>query len=189
MAARKQVAPAAYGMERAIRDMAVPDQPKGSPGNKRGAGDAGRASSGRMPVPAPNAATALRSLGRARRTLTLPTVLVVEDDAPLRAALIAALSAQGYQAMEAGDVAGALAEIAAADVDVVLSDIGMPGDGYALLAQLRRLRPQVPVVLMTGIEEDDLGRRARDAGAYAYLVKPIRLSVLKRTLDDACHRA
>ncbi|MEB2286126.1 MAG: response regulator [Myxococcales bacterium] len=142
-----------------------------------------------MPVPAPNAATALRSLGRARRTLTLPTVLVVEDDAPLRAALIAALSAQGYQAMEAGDVAGALAEIAAADVDVVLSDIGMPGDGYALLAQLRRLRPQVPVVLMTGIEEDDLGRRARDAGAYAYLVKPIRLSVLKRTLDDACHRA
>lgn len=142
-----------------------------------------------MPVPAPNAATALRSLGSARRTLTLPTVLVVEDDAPLRAALIAALSAQGYQAMEAGDVAGALAEIAAADVDVVLSDIGMPGDGYALLAQLRRLRPQVPVVLMTGIEEDDLGRRARDAGAYAYLVKPIRLSVLKRTLDDACHRA
>lgn len=142
-----------------------------------------------MPVPAPNAATALRSLGRARRTLTLPTVLVVEDDAPLRAALIAALSAQGYQAMEAGDGAGALAEIAAADVDVVLSDIGMPGDGYALLAQLRRLRPQVPVVLMTGIEEDDLGRRARDAGAYAYLVKPIRLSVLKRTLDDACHRA
>jgi AmiR/NasT family two-component response regulator len=42
---------------------------------------------------------------------------------------------------------------------------------------------------MTGIEEDDLGRRAREAGAYAYLVKPIQLSVLKQTLDEACRRS
>jgi DNA-binding response OmpR family regulator len=119
----------------------------------------------------------------------LPTVLVVEDDIPLRAALIAALSAEGYRAKEAGDVAGALAKIADDHVDVVLSDIGMPGNGYHLLAKVREMRPETPVILMTGIEEDDLGRRARDAGAYAYLVKPIQLSVLKRTLDGACRRA
>jgi AmiR/NasT family two-component response regulator len=42
---------------------------------------------------------------------------------------------------------------------------------------------------MTGIEEDDLGHRARAAGAYAYLVKPIQLSVLKQTLDEAVRHA
>ena len=119
----------------------------------------------------------------------MPTILVVEDDIPLRTALIAALSAEGYDAKQAGDVGGALAEISRDHIDVVLSDIGMPGNGYTLLAKVREMRPGTPVVLMTGIEEDDLGRRARAAGAYAYLVKPIQLSVLKRTLDDACRPA
>jgi DNA-binding response OmpR family regulator len=118
----------------------------------------------------------------------LPTVLVVEDDVPLRNALIAALSAEGYRAKEAGDVGGALSAMETNDVDVVLSDIGMPGNGYNLLAKVRATRPETPVILMTGIEEDDLGRRAREAGAYAYLVKPIRLSVLKLTLDQACRQ-
>lgn len=117
------------------------------------------------------------------------TVLVVEDDIPLRTALIAALSAEGYCAREASDVGGALAEIARDSVDVVLSDIGMPGNGYNLLAKVKESHPATPVILMTGIEEDDLGRRAREAGAYAYLVKPIQLSVLKQTLDEACRRS
>lgn len=121
------------------------------------------------------------------KELLLPTVLVVEDDIPLRAALVAALSAQGFDAKEAGDVSGALAQFANGAVDVVLSDIGMPGNGYNLLAKLKAIRPETPVILMTGIEEDD-GRRARAAGADAYLVKPIRMSVLKSTLDDACRR-
>jgi DNA-binding NtrC family response regulator len=123
------------------------------------------------------------------KDLRLPTVLIVEDDVPLRAALIAALSAQGFEAKEAADVPGALAHIAADHIDVVLSDIGMPGNGYHLLAKVREMRPGTPVILMTGIEEDDFGRRAREAGAYAYLVKPIQLSVLKRTLDEACRLA
>jgi len=119
----------------------------------------------------------------------LPTVLVVEDDIPLRTALIAALSSEGYRAREAGDVGGALVEIAHNSIDVVLSDIGMPGNGYNLLAKVKESHPATPVILMTGIEEDDLGRRAREAGAYAYLVKPIQLSVLKQTLDEACRHA
>ena len=118
----------------------------------------------------------------------LPTILVVEDDEPLRAALIAALSAQGYDAKEAGDVSGALEQMETENVDVVLSDIGMPGNGYNLLARVRETRPETPVILMTGIEEDDLGHRARAAGAFAYLIKPIRLSVLTRMLDEACGR-
>lgn len=123
-----------------------------------------------------------------RREADLPTILVVEDDVPLRTALIVALVSQGYEAKEAADVPSALEHIQSDAIDVVLSDIGMPGNGYNLLAQVRQMKPETPVILMTGIEEDDLGRRAREAGAYAYLIKPIRLSVLKHTLDEACRR-
>ena len=130
-----------------------------------------------------------RRLHEHAKDFRLPTVLIVEDDLPLRAALTAALSAQGFEAKEAGDVPEALSQIASDHIDVVLSDIGMPGNGYNLLARVREIRPGTPVILMTGIEEDDLGRRARDAGAYAYLIKPIQLSVLKHTLDQACRRA
>jgi DNA-binding NtrC family response regulator len=125
-------------------------------------------------------------LHRGEKDSPVPTVLIVEDDLPLRAALIAALSVQGFETREAGDVAGALAHLAAASIDVVLSDIGMPGNGYNLLAKVREMLPAIPVILMTGIEEDDLGRRAYEAGACGYLIKPIQLSVLKRALDDAC---
>jgi DNA-binding NtrC family response regulator len=118
----------------------------------------------------------------------LPTILIVEDDVPLRTALTAALASQGYDAKEAGDVPSALEHMESDAIDVVLSDVGMPGNGYNLLAKVRQMRPETPVILMTGIEEDDLGSRARAAGAYAYLVKPIRLSVLKQTLDAACRR-
>jgi DNA-binding response OmpR family regulator len=118
----------------------------------------------------------------------LPTILVVEDDVPLRTALIAALVSQGYEAKEAGDVPTALEQIQSDSVDVVLSDIGLPGNGYNLLARVRAMRPATPVILMTGIEEDDDGRRARENGAFAYLVKPIRLSVLKSMIADACRR-
>ena len=118
----------------------------------------------------------------------MPTILVVEDDVPLRTALITALASHGFEAKEAGDVSGALEQIEADAVDVVLTDIGMPGNGYNLLAKVREMKPETPVILMTGIEEDDHGRRARDAGAFAYLIKPIRLSVLKSMLDEACRR-
>ena len=118
----------------------------------------------------------------------MPTILVVEDDVPLRTALIAALVSHGYDAKEAGDVSSALEQIQSDAVDVVLSDIGLPGSGYHLLARVRAMKPETPVILMTGIEEDDHGRRARDAGAFAYLIKPIRLSVLKAKLDEACRR-
>jgi DNA-binding NtrC family response regulator len=116
----------------------------------------------------------------------MPTVLIVEDDLPLLAALTAALSAHGFETREAGDVAGALAHLAAASIDVVLSDIGMPGNGYNLLAKVREMRPAIPVILMTGIDEGDLGQRAYEAGACAYLIKPLQLSVLKRTIEEAC---
>jgi len=118
----------------------------------------------------------------------LPTILVVEDDTPLRQALMTVLAAQGYEPRQAEDVPSALARIAAEPIDVVLSDIDMPGNGYSLLTKIREVRPGTPVVLMTGIEEDDYGRRALDAGASAYLIKPIRMSVLKATLDRACRR-
>ncbi len=113
-------------------------------------------------------------------------ILVVEDDGPLREALYEALLSQGFEVREASDVAGADRLIATERFDAIVTDVSLPGNGYTILDTVRERCPATPVIMMTGIEEDDSGRRARAQGAYDYLVKPLRLGLLKSTLDRAC---
>jgi DNA-binding NtrC family response regulator len=66
----------------------------------------------------------------------------------------------------------AMLMVAAHDYDGVLADACMPGlNGFALVAELRILRPETPVVLVSGSDEPALKRRAREAGAYAFLAQ------------------
>lgn len=122
-------------------------------------------------------------------------ILLVEDDAALRAALVAVLRTGGYQTVEATDGGAALEVLREGPVSLVLTDIQMaPMDGYALLREVKRLWPQTPVVMMTAY--GDIGRalQAMREGASDYLVKPFEVDALlgevarfKRTLaeDDA----
>jgi two-component system response regulator FlrC len=122
-------------------------------------------------------------------------ILLVEDDAALRAALVAVLRSGGYQTVEATDGRAALEVLREGPVSLVLTDIQMaPMDGYALLREVKRLWPQTPVVMMTAY--GDIGRalQAMREGASDYLVKPFEVDALlgevarfKRTLaeDDA----
>lgn len=80
----------------------------------------------------------------------MATVLVVDDDRHLLEALCATLELAGTSVLGASDGASALELLAARDIGLVISDVGMaPMDGLALLAEVRRRRPEVPVALMT----------------------------------------
>src|ERR1700733_8260627 len=80
----------------------------------------------------------------------IDAVLVVEDDAALREALLDALRAAGPSALAAADAAGALQLLSSEDIGLVISDVHMPGaNGYELLSSIKRMRPYLPVVLMT----------------------------------------
>jgi two-component system, response regulator FlrC len=109
----------------------------------------------------------------------MATVLVVEDDRELLEAICTTLELAGIAALGAGDGPGALALLDSADIGLVLSDVGMmPMDGLALLAELRRRRPDLPVALMTAYGVVEQAVAAMRAGAADYLTKPIEAQAL-----------
>jgi two-component system response regulator FlrC len=107
------------------------------------------------------------------------SVLVVEDDAALREALLDTLRAAGLPALSAPDAAGALRLLASEEVALVISDVQMPGaNGYELLTSIRCLRPDLPVVLMTAFGTVAQAVAAMREGATDYIVKPFDAQAL-----------
>jgi two-component system response regulator FlrC len=106
-------------------------------------------------------------------------VLVVEDDAALREALLDTLRAAGLTALAAADATGALQLLAGEDIGLVISDVHMPGaNGYELLSSIKRLRPYLPVVLMTAYGTVAQAVAAMREGATDYIVKPFDAQAL-----------
>lgn len=103
----------------------------------------------------------------------LPTIALADDQALVRAGLRALLERQGIViAFEAGDGDALLAQLRDAPVDVVLSDIRMPGtDGLEVARRLRDAGDATPVLLLTTFDEPDLLLQATDAGARGFLLK------------------
>ena len=107
------------------------------------------------------------------------SVLVVEDDAALREALIDTLRAAGLPAIPACDAAAALPLLETEEIALVISDVQMPGlNGYQLLTSIKRLRPDMPVVLMTAYGTVAQAVSAMREGATDYIVKPFDAQAL-----------
>lgn len=107
------------------------------------------------------------------------SVLVVEDDAALRDALIDTLRAADVAAIGAGDAADALQQLDTQPVALVISDVQMPGmNGQQLLNDIKRLRPDLPVVLMTAYGTVAQAVSAMRDGATDYIVKPFDAQAL-----------
>ena len=107
---------------------------------------------------------------------------MVDDDDAVREATAALLSLHGFQIVEAADGVSALAQVRARhDIDAVIADFAMPRmNGAELARQLRALRPDLPVLFMTGFAE--LGA-LDDVPEDFVLQKPIAESELVARLD------
>jgi DNA-binding response OmpR family regulator len=109
-------------------------------------------------------------------------ILIVEDDAALRATLAEQLIADGsFLPGEAVSAADAEAMLGAADAryDAILLDVGLPdGDGRDLCAKLRRGGMTMPVIMLTGADGEQDVVRGLEAGANDYIAKPFRLNEL-----------
>ncbi len=111
-------------------------------------------------------------------------VLVVDDDATIRAALRDALTSAGFHVSLADGATSALAHIAQAPTDVVVSDVRMPDvSGLELLQLLRTRVPDLAVILMTAFDDMPTVVEAMKHGAVEFLVKPLDLDDLQRTLE------
>ena len=109
-------------------------------------------------------------------------ILLVEDDAALRATLAEQIALAGeFHVTEARTLAEAEAALGAegARFDAVVLDIGLPdGDGRELCAKLRRDGKRMPVIMLTGADAEQDVVRGLDAGANDYVAKPFRLREL-----------
>ena len=109
------------------------------------------------------------------------TVLLVEDNPDVAVASTGLLEQLGYKVRWASDAAAALAELEKDDIDIVFSDIVMPGkmDGVRLAKEIRATRPKVPILLMTGYSAT-----AKEIGSqFPVLRKPYQLHELSRELQ------
>jgi two-component system response regulator HydG len=114
------------------------------------------------------------------------TILVVEDDAEMRLMLEEELREAGYLVIAAADGATALQRLSEADVDVVVTDLVMPGlKGRDVLAEVRAREPSIPVVIITAFGSIESAVDAMRAGAYHYVAKPFRMEQLLATLESA----
>jgi len=106
-------------------------------------------------------------------------LLVIEDELPMRTALVETLAAEGYRVRSAADGMAGLELACTEPFDLILLDVMMPGlDGFAVCRELRKRGRDVPVLMLTakGLVDDRV--EGLDCGADDYLVKPFSLKEL-----------
>jgi CheY-like chemotaxis protein len=112
-------------------------------------------------------------------------ILVVDDEAPIRAMVRDTLEGHGYRVLEAADGAAAIATYAAhaADIALVLTDLMMPVmDGAAAIDLLQRLAPRLRIVAVSGLSTSREARQVLATGATAFLAKPYTTQALLQTV-------
>jgi DNA-binding NtrC family response regulator len=113
-------------------------------------------------------------------------VLVVDDDESMRHAVADVLGANGYRAEPCAGAADALERLQAYPVDAVITDLRMPGmKGEALMEEVRRTFPAVPVIAITAFGSVPDAMAIIRAGASDYLEKPFRTQALLDSLERA----
>ncbi|RYD60910.1 MAG: response regulator transcription factor, partial [Verrucomicrobiaceae bacterium] len=106
-------------------------------------------------------------------------LLVIEDEAPMRTALVETLKAEGYRVLSAADGVSGLEIACTEEFDLVLLDVMMPGlDGFAVCRELRKRERVMPVLMLTAKSQVDDRVEGLDSGADDYLVKPFSLKEL-----------
>ncbi len=105
-----------------------------------------------------------------------PRILVVDDEQAVRDLLAKTLTIADYDVDTAVDGTAALDRLRAAEYDLLITDLKMPGmDGLSVIREARRVRPDVAVVIVTGYSTEASAIEAINLGVAGYLTKPFRL--------------
>jgi two-component system KDP operon response regulator KdpE len=121
--------------------------------------------------------------------MTTDTILVVEDEAPMRRFLCSALTSHGFRVAEAGTLASAERLATETPLAAILLDLGLPdGDGLTLLRQIREWS-HAPVIVLSARDREDDKVLALDAGADDYLTKPFGTAELLARIRVALRHA
>jgi len=112
-------------------------------------------------------------------------ILVVDDDDVIRETLCELLSADHY-CLTADTAEQALALLEAQRFDVLLTDVSMPGlSGMELLNRVVEMYPGTPVIIISGLSDQEQAQSLISRGAFDYLLKPFRLEVVEASVNRA----
>ena len=117
------------------------------------------------------------------------TLLIIDDEKNIREGLAANFEMDGYNVKTAGDGAEGLSFIEKGDIDLVITDLRMPGvSGEEVLKRVTAETPGIPVIILTGHGSIDSAVDAMRHGAYDFLTKPLNLDqlgmIVKRALQN-----
>jgi two-component system response regulator AtoC len=114
------------------------------------------------------------------------TILIVDDDEPLRRTLGLLVRGMGHEEIAVPDAPAALAVLEQRSVDLVITDLRMPGvTGLELLEAVRRPAPDTPVILLTAYGTVQTAVEAMQKGAHDYLLKPFDTREMESRIDRA----
>jgi DNA-binding NtrC family response regulator len=113
-------------------------------------------------------------------------VLIVDDEVDLLSTLVERLEFRGIEAVGVQSGAQALAQIAKQEFDVVVEDVKLKGeDGVEVMKRIMQMRPDLPVILLTGHMSPETSVEGYQAGASDYVLKPINLEDLIVKMQEA----
>ena len=113
-------------------------------------------------------------------------ILVVDDEEQMRDLLVKVLERKGYQVSVCGNGADALAFLEREPVDLVVTDVRMPGlSGMEALRAIKELNPEIVVIIMTAFGSIDQAVQAVKEGAYDYINKPFKIDEMMLTIEKA----
>jgi two-component system, NtrC family, nitrogen regulation response regulator GlnG len=118
------------------------------------------------------------------------TILLADDDAAIRMVLNQALTRAGYEVRPTGNLSTMWNWASRGEGDLLITDVAMPdGNAFDIMPKIKKLRPDLPIVVMSAQNTFMTAIRANEVGAYEYLPKPFDitevLSVVARALADA----
>ena len=121
----------------------------------------------------------------------MPKILIIEDEAAIRRVLVKILSEENdtYEVDEAEDGLNGIEKIKKEDFDLVLCDIKMPKmDGVEVLEAVKKIKPEIPIVMISGHGDLDTAVNTMRLGAFDYISKPPDLNRLLNTVRNALDR-
>jgi putative nucleotidyltransferase with HDIG domain len=116
-------------------------------------------------------------------------ILVVDDEQAIRDVLSEGLSDSGYHCETAADGTEALQKVQGNGFQLVVSDIDMPQmDGVQLVQEIKKIRPEIEIIMLTGVVDVDVAVQAIRLGAADYLTKPFNLAEVRITVERALEK-
>ena len=114
-------------------------------------------------------------------------ILIIEDNTDIRNFVSRLLELEGYRVLNTGDSEEGMSLLRGNHVDLLLLDLLLPGrDGWSILKEMKSTPElaDIPVVALTAVAESPQRRRTLQMGAADYLIKPLSVGILKKTVRN-----